>query len=77
MVPYVFYPAAAPTPQLVHFVGRPRGAVALPQSLENLTAEERLVSILDSGHLRAFPVPDAVLNHCSDEQWVITLEVPG
>lgn len=59
MIPYVFDPAAPPTPQLVHFVGRPRGAVALPQPVENLTTEERLVSILDSGHLQAFAVPGA------------------
>lgn len=57
VIPYALDPAEPPTPQLVHFVGRPRGGVLLPELCAHLTAEQRLASILESGQLLAFPVP--------------------
>lgn len=57
MIPRVFHPDDRPVPQLVHFVGRARGDVRLPDAVRGLSAEQRLAQILGDGLLRAFPVP--------------------
>lgn len=42
--------------KIVHFVGRPRGASPLPQSVWHLDTRQRLASILHEGLLRGFQV---------------------
>lgn len=56
MIPRVFDPTEAPTPHLVHFVGRARGTDPLPLPVNHLNAEQRLAAILSTGRLRGFPV---------------------
>lgn len=53
---FIFDEDQLPAPQLVHFVGRPRGGDPLPPAVGHLDAEERLANILTTGGLTAFPV---------------------